>query len=65
LERHDEPCVVGFHVDQDNGCPLFNLQPEVKNLESILGVIKLVAAFRKAQAAAKREAAKQRGRGSA
>lgn len=60
LERHDEPCVVGFPVDQENGCRLFKLEPEVKNLEDILAVIKRVAAFRKAQAAAKRQAVKQK-----
>jgi hypothetical protein len=60
LEKYDEPCVVGFHVDKENSCPLFELDPEVKNLESILTVIKRVAGFRKPQAAAKREAAKQR-----
>jgi hypothetical protein len=60
LEKYDEPCVVGFDVDKENSCPLFELDPEAVNLERILTVIKRVAAFRKPQAAAKREAAKQR-----
>ncbi|MCP3416225.1 MULTISPECIES: hypothetical protein [Bradyrhizobium] len=54
LERLDAPCVVGFPVDKNNGCPLFALQPTTNNVEELLAIIKRVAAFRKAQAAQKR-----------
>jgi hypothetical protein len=57
LERLDAPCIVGFPVDKDNGCPLFALQPTTNNVEELLAIIKRVAAFRKGQAAQKRAAA--------
>jgi len=55
IEKFDEPCLVGFSVDKDHGCPLFTSEPTVKNVGDILEVIKRAAAFRKAQAADKRE----------
>ena len=58
MERFDAPCVVGFPVDKDHHCPLFLFEPSVRNTEELLAMIKSVAAFRKAQAAEKREAEK-------
>ncbi|MBR8332662.1 restriction endonuclease [Burkholderia ambifaria] len=54
IEKGDEPCVVGFPVDRDNGCPLFAVDPTVKNISDLMGIVKRVAAFRKAKAAAHR-----------
>jgi hypothetical protein len=56
FEKLDAPCVVGFPVDKDNHCPLFGVQPSVKNVSELLTIIKRVGAFRKGQAAEKREA---------
>jgi hypothetical protein len=47
IECYNEPCVVGFSVDKDNGCPLFRLEPSVKNIDEVLAVIKRTACFRK------------------
>lgn len=58
IEKFDEPCLVGFPVDKDNGCPLFHFEPTVKNTADLLAIIKRVAAFRKVQAAEKRKAQK-------
>ncbi len=55
LEGHDAPCMVGFTVDKDNSCPLFDIQPTSKNIHDLLDIIKKVAAFRKAQATKKRK----------
>jgi hypothetical protein len=56
IESADAPCVVGFPVDKDNGCPLFSFEPSTKNTNDFLTIIKRVAAFRKGQAADKRAA---------
>jgi hypothetical protein len=58
MEQFDAPCVAGFPVDKDHHCPLFLFEPSVRNTEELLAMIKSVAAFRKAQAAEKREAEK-------
>jgi len=60
LEKLDEPCVVGFPVDAENGCPLFHMEPKAKTAGDLLAVIKRVADFRKREAAAKRVSEKQR-----
>jgi Restriction endonuclease len=60
LEKLDEPSVVGFPVDADNGCPLFHTEPEAKTTGNLLAIIKRVAEFRKREAAAKRESENQR-----
>lgn len=54
LERQDAPCVVGFKVDKENGCPLFAFEPTTKNTDDLLDIIKQVAAFRKEEASEKR-----------
>jgi len=59
IERTNEPCNVGFPVDKDNCCPLFRLEPSVKNVDEFLAIIKRVAAFRKTQAAEKRQSEKR------
>lgn len=56
IEARYETCLVGFHVDRDNLCPIFNTEPTVKNIRELMDIIKRVAAFRKAQAAERREA---------
>lgn len=53
IEKLDEPCVVGFPVGKDQGCPLFALEPSVKSAGEILAVIKRVIDFRSAENAAK------------
>lgn len=56
IEAYNEPCKVGFPVDKDHGCPLFQIEPSVQNFGELLAIIKRVAAYRKAQAMEKREA---------
>lgn len=60
IEKLDEPCVVGFPVDADNGCPLFHTEPKAKTTGELLAIIKRVAEFRGREAAAKRESENQR-----
>jgi hypothetical protein len=55
LESFAAPCVVGFPVDEKVHCPLFLQEPSVKNTGDLLAIIKRVAAFRKRQAAEKRD----------
>lgn len=55
LESYKEPCEVGYAVDEENSCPLFEFEPTTKNTKELLELIKRVAAFRKAQVAAKRK----------
>ena len=62
MEKHDAPCVVGFPVDKDYGCPLFGFEPTVANTNELLTIIKRVAAYRKAQAAEKRRSGAARTR---
>jgi len=58
IENFNAPCVVGFPVDKNNGCPLFSFEPTVKNTGDLLTIIKRVVTFRKAQATANRKAKK-------
>lgn len=44
LERYNVPCQVGFMVNKEQGCPLFELEPSVQGLGGLLDVIKKVAA---------------------
>jgi hypothetical protein len=60
IEQQSAPCKIGFAVDKDTSCPLFELEPDLKNFREVLETISRVAKFRKAQAAAKREAAAAR-----
>lgn len=60
LEKNDGPCVVGFKVDADHGCPLVHFRPTVHNVEELLDIVKRVAAYRKAEAADRLEAARQK-----
>jgi hypothetical protein len=55
LEGLDAPCKVGFAVDKDNSCPLFGLKTTVENFPELLDIVKMVAAFRNAQAKEVRE----------
>lgn len=54
IESNDSPCVVGYQVNKDNGCPLFGIEATGDNVQDVLTIIKRVAAFRKGQAAEKR-----------
>lgn len=56
IEAYNEPCQVGFPVDKEHDCPLFGIEPSVQNFSELLVIIKRVAAYRKAQAADKRDA---------
>ncbi len=58
LEKMDASCKVGFPVNKDISCPLFEFQPSVKNVPELLKLVQRVAKFRKAQAAEKRAAEK-------
>ncbi len=55
IERQDASCQVGFPTDKDYDCPLFHIEPSVQNFGELLAILKRVAAYRKAQAAGKRE----------
>jgi hypothetical protein len=55
IESFAAPCVVGFPVDEKVHCPLFLQEPSVKNTGELLAIVKSVAAFRKRQAAEKRD----------
>jgi hypothetical protein len=55
MEQYGAPCNVGFPVDKDTSCPLFELEPDLKNLRQVLATIQRVARFRKSQAAERRE----------
>jgi hypothetical protein len=55
IESHAAPCVVGFPVGKDHGCPLFAFEATARNAEELFAIIKKVAAFRKAEAAVKRK----------
>ena len=55
LEKIDAPCAVGFAVGKDHGCPLFAFEPSIGNVVDFMGMIKRVAAFRKEQAALRRD----------
>ncbi len=54
IEKNDAPCVVGFPVNEHDGCPLFTFEPNIKNVQEFMALIKRVATFRKAQARADR-----------
>jgi hypothetical protein len=52
LEMTSEPCKVGFTVNSDISCPLFGVEPTIRNLAEVLGIAKRVLAFRKSEATA-------------
>jgi hypothetical protein len=47
IEKKDGACVVGFEVDAEKSCPLFELKPSLETLTELLMVFKRVTAFRK------------------
>lgn len=61
IEAYNEPCQVGFSVDKERSCPLFDIEPSIQNFGELLAIIKRVAVYRKAQAAKKRDAAEHHG----
>ncbi len=46
IETCNEPCVVGFPVNKEVGCPLHNIEKPEENLSSILEIVSKVMAFR-------------------
>ena len=59
IESTSKPCKVGFPVDKDHDCPLFALEPSIKNVGELFALVKRAARFRKAQAAQQREEKKR------
>lgn len=53
LEKLKEPCKVGFELDDEHCCPLFEMKPTTANLAEFLAVVERVSEFRNAQAKAK------------
>lgn len=60
VEKNDGLCVVGFPVNAESGCPLIHVNATVHNVEELLGIVKRVAAYRKAEAKDKHEKEKAR-----
>src|SRR5579859_46076 len=50
LEKLSEPCIVGFPVDKDVSCPLFEMEASLDNIAPLLTVLARVSWFRKDQA---------------
>jgi len=50
LERHDGPCKVGYQLDREHSCPLFDLDLNVSNVRDFLTIVERVSEFRFAQA---------------
>ncbi len=46
LEANDVPCNVGFVLDAETSCPLYNMKPSRDNLAEFLTMIQQVLAFR-------------------
>lgn len=53
IEATDQPCKVGFKVDKQNSCPLFDDQIPNSDLERLLSVAEEVAKFRLAELTSK------------
>jgi Restriction endonuclease len=51
IEKHDEPCIVGFPLNADTLCPLFHTELNLNNVLNQLTVARRVAIFRIAEAA--------------
>ena len=60
LERHDGPCKVGFSLNKDRGCPLYEVTPTATNVAAFLSVIERVSEFRLAEARAKAGAEREK-----
>lgn len=50
LEKLSEPCKVGFPVDEDQQCPLFQIRPSMKNVEEFLATVERIIEFRLGEA---------------
>ncbi len=46
IERHDAPCKVGFLVDRDHSCPLFEIGVTSANIAEFLAIIDRVVGYR-------------------
>jgi len=49
LENTKAPCKVGFPVGPEKSCPLFGVEPTMKNLAEVMSIAKRVIHFRKSQ----------------
>lgn len=49
IESTTEPCVVGFELSKDVGCPLCNVENPHEQVEDFLGVASRVMSYRKGQ----------------
>lgn len=56
LERTTEPCKVGFPLNEERTCPLYQVEPALDNVAEFLAIIERVSKFRLAQARAERAA---------
>jgi len=57
LERQDAPCIMGFTVNKDQGCPLFGTEPTLSNVADVLKVVQQVAHNRNGMAMEKLKSA--------
>ena len=46
IESKAAPCAVGFQVNEETSCPLFAIEPDDKNVGSLLAILKRVSEFR-------------------
>jgi hypothetical protein len=53
IERHDGPCKVGFALDREHSCPLFDLKLTASNIAEFLAIVERVSGFRLAEARAR------------
>lgn len=50
IERRDGPCKVGFELDRNHSCPLFDLDLKAANVREFLAIVERVSEARLAQA---------------
>lgn len=60
MECLKAPCKVGFAVDEERRCPLYEVEPTLKNIAEFLTVIERVSRFRSAEARVKSQAERAR-----
>jgi hypothetical protein len=67
IERHDAPCKVGFPLNKERGCPLYETKPSTKDVPLFLSIIERVSKFRlgEAEEAAREKAIRERERAAA
>ncbi len=50
LEQTTKPCKVGFELNHERSCPLYQMDPSAENIAEFLSMIKLVLEFRLGEA---------------